>query len=158
MANRMVAVDYGNHVRASNGKGHYRNSTIQYLGKEGRGVDTRRTSAHFRPIRGLHSVLASLSTCLVPPRRHNLSSPSNTCEKYSNSASFQIYSMPIPEPIRNTWDHLSLLLYLIWGLTNEKTFLPGPLTHLTFSLWNTLSGAHHIKRVGHRQRKARSLG
>ena len=129
-----------------------------YLGKERRGVERRRTSAHFRPIGGQHSVLASLSTCLVPPRRHHISFPSNTCEKYTNSASFQIYSMPIPEPIRNTWDDLSLLLYLIRGLTNEKTFLAGPLTHLTFSLWNTLSGAPHIKQVGHRQRKARSLG
>jgi hypothetical protein len=137
MANRIVAVDYGNHVRASNGKGHYRNPTIQlppYIGKERRGVDRERTSAHFRPIRGLHSVLASLSTCLVPPRRHHISFPSNTCEKYTNSASFQIYSMPIPEPIRNTWDDLSLLLYVIRGLTNEKTFLAGPVTHLTFSL------------------------
>jgi hypothetical protein len=56
--------------------------------------------------------------------------------------------MPIPEPIRNNWDDLSLLLYLIRGLTNEKTFLAGPLTHLTFSLWNTLSGAPHIQAGG----------
>jgi hypothetical protein len=98
-----------------------------YLGKRRRGVDRGRTSAHFRPIRGLHSVLASLSTCLVPPRRHNLSFPSNTCEKYSNSAHFQIYSMPIPEPIRNNWDDLSFAI-LDPG-SHEREDVPGWTPH-----------------------------
>jgi hypothetical protein len=161
MANRIVAVDYGNHVRASNGKGditeipQYCTAASVPWYRETR----RRQRKDFGPFstdkRPAFRVSQLIYLSGSSKTRQSLLSFQHM-RKISNSAHFQIYSMPIPEPIRNTWDDLSLLLYLIRGLTNEETFLAEPLTHLTFSLWNTLSSAPHIKRVGHRQRKARS--